>query len=623
MCSRNAAGIVAALALTLASGVNPSLQRTVHVLEAVSAHRDVEASGRRKQTRAGRGPRRLLRRVEGQDAGRSASTALAPAFAIVEVASSDRGNSIFLQVGSSTSGNGSRSTSGDNATEAASTEGVRAPADPSHVDSSISWDGSEAFGGVDASGTWGAAVPGSVDMPAPPHEVALNDSFLNTTNHVRIAPELVPGWPAPRGAPPSGHTGASASDSSLVDAQSVEGANTTSHQLSLEEERDAATEAGNESARTRATRGDASSLGSHEGGEIAWASCVALLITLGCALAWAVTTRVISACRAPFCPELGRQRFSKHQPNVPVPHVQIFEPPRTKGEPQATGPRAMVEALSPCSSTRAMSELENIAGYKAGYDCAFSGPMRSRHALRLEAQVLDPGIADGLVAPLTKRRSVLYLAHVSRRVHHGIPAIPVAFASKSIDFQVALVDSPNVHIFVSGDQVRLFDMCEGSYACTQAFGDAPFHWQDLVLSHSCSVATGNRQASSALRADGDVLDFHECALLVGQIITLVGTLSCGPDGALSLECSQDAGKVSADPFAFEVRDSSHVREPWRTSWERPSRARAQCASLSKETCSLGSNTVASTARACLASDDPRLLRGAGIPRVTGKVHGNY
>ena len=45
-----------------------------------------------------------------------------------------------------------------------------------------------------------------------------------------------------------------------------------------------------------------------------------------------------------------------------------------------------------------------------------------------------------LKAPLTGRSCVLHSASVSKQLHDGVPAVPVAFAASSVDFMVTLVD---------------------------------------------------------------------------------------------------------------------------------------------------------------------------------------
>eukprot|EP00913_Durusdinium_trenchii_P011710 g10998.t1 len=65
----------------------------------------------------------------------------------------------------------------------------------------------------------------------------------------------------------------------------------------------------------------------------------------------------------------------------------------------------------------------------------------SKQLLRLEVRVEGPELGSAaLRAPLTGRSCVLHSAAVSKQLHDGMPAVPVAFSASSVDFTVTLVD---------------------------------------------------------------------------------------------------------------------------------------------------------------------------------------
>jgi len=261
--------------------------------------------------------------------------------------------------------------------------------------------------------------------------------------------------------------------------------------------------------------------------------------------------------------------------------------------------RAQVEALPLCN----IKEVERQLPALGGYDCTLSRPLSVGRPVRLEARVEGPivsssggggdvcgSISDGqgLVTPLTQKACVLYSAAAFRRRYHsGLHPVPLAFTSRSIDFAVSLADAPEVCVEVRGEDLALFDMELGRFEVSQDLTDAPGHWQDFVRLHRAASAGDGPGAKGEKGGDSGVLEFYECALLVGSTVTLVGDLHRGATGQLSLWPWQgDACQAAFDP------------EPWRTSWERPAWQ------VSGEA---GGNPPEVQVGKVLASDDPSLI----------------
>eukprot|EP00437_Effrenium_voratum_P031438 CAMPEP_0181400898 /NCGR_PEP_ID=MMETSP1110-20121109/2354_1 /TAXON_ID=174948 /ORGANISM="Symbiodinium sp., Strain CCMP421" /LENGTH=716 /DNA_ID=CAMNT_0023523015 /DNA_START=30 /DNA_END=2178 /DNA_ORIENTATION=- len=219
--------------------------------------------------------------------------------------------------------------------------------------------------------------------------------------------------------------------------------------------------------------------------------------------------------------------------------------------------RSAVEALKRCTA----ADVEKLTPSQGGYDCNFSKPISSKRVLRLEVRVEGTEHGEPLTAPLTGHSCVLHSAAVSKQLHDGMPAVPIAFSASSADFVVSLLDDPDARIVVRGCDVSLFDTSHGRCEDQKRFGEAPDNWQDFVLTHRSAAPQGRECASSSLREDEAILEFQECALLVGSVVTVVGELHRGADGQLTLRPFQ-----GDDTTAF-WRAKKSLREPWRTSWE--------------------------------------------------------
>jgi len=65
------------------------------------------------------------------------------------------------------------------------------------------------------------------------------------------------------------------------------------------------------------------------------------------------------------------------------------------------------------------------------------------------------------------------------------------------------------------------------------FASAPEHWQDFVFAHQGASAASDR-AKASLHAGGPPLEFQECTLFLGSVVTLVGELHRDANGTLML-----------------------------------------------------------------------------------------
>lgn len=196
-------------------------------------------------------------------------------------------------------------------------------------------------------------------------------------------------------------------------------------------------------------------------------------------------------------------------------------------------------------------EIEELLPTESGYDVTFSRALSSRKLVRIQARVEGPSDgADPLVAPITQLPCVLYLATASRKVHAGILPLPLAYASKHLDFTVTM-HSPEgrnncISVCVSGAEVMLFAKHSCRFAEVLPFPCAKDKWQDFAMENSTGAAEGrNSGLHKELLATGAAVEFQECALMLGADVTLVGELIRSSDGVLSLHpLSEEASWAS-------------------------------------------------------------------------------
>mmetsp|Transcript_11285 Transcript_11285/g.21349 ORF Transcript_11285/g.21349 Transcript_11285/m.21349 type:complete len:667 (-) Transcript_11285:196-2196(-) len=271
--------------------------------------------------------------------------------------------------------------------------------------------------------------------------------------------------------------------------------------------------------------------------------------------------------------------------------------------------RSTIRTSAESMTTWSAAKVEKKLPRSGGYDCTFSKPVSSGQLLRLEARVEGPSTGvPALVSPLTGQACVLYSAAVSQQVHDGIPPIPVAFSAASVDFMVSLVGAPHVRVELLGEEVSLFDMCGGRVVEKRSLANAPERWQDFVLTHRTAAPGYEWQANPMVRADSSALEFQECALLVGSVITLIGELHRGADGALTLRPLQGSDRTG------KSRRGSAKHECWRTSWElggceatdAPPQREGRYGGAAAAAAPLATPAEAPSDKV-LASDDPQLI----------------
>lgn len=186
-----------------------------------------------------------------------------------------------------------------------------------------------------------------------------------------------------------------------------------------------------------------------------------------------------------------------------------------------------------------------------GYDCALQRPYSSSKLVRLQLRVCAE---SAHLAPLSGRECVIHCTSVSQRLHTGVRPVQLAFSAKSTNFYASLQGEPVHRILIHGSEVSLFDMVEGIVE-SRPLKSAPDSWQDFLHIHRTELRKDQRPVTST--SDSSCLEFQECALFVGALVTAVGELHRSPDGTLLLRGWQSEGESSL----------GSCRESWRTSWE--------------------------------------------------------
>eukprot|EP00440_Ansanella_granifera_P033430 gb/GFBE01036273.1/.p1 GENE.gb/GFBE01036273.1/~~gb/GFBE01036273.1/.p1 ORF type:complete len:531 (+),score=92.36 gb/GFBE01036273.1/:1-1593(+) len=180
-------------------------------------------------------------------------------------------------------------------------------------------------------------------------------------------------------------------------------------------------------------------------------------------------------------------------------------------------------------------EVEEMMPSESGHDMAFAKPMSSRRLLRLDVKIEGPvDTSTSVTTPLTDTPCVLFSAHASRKMHGGM-SMPVAFSSQNVDFWVSLCDAPSVKIQVSGSEVNLFASQTCLFSQVVPFPCAADRWQDFVCANLASAGAGGAISAAELRAKGTAIEFHESALPIGVVVTMVGELMRSANGNLTLQ----------------------------------------------------------------------------------------
>jgi len=97
-------------------------------------------------------------------------------------------------------------------------------------------------------------------------------------------------------------------------------------------------------------------------------------------------------------------------------------------------------------------------------------------------------------------------------------------------------DAPEVFLVVHSHDVELFSMADGSHSCEHVFSAAPEPCRSFVLDHlvPASDASIHFGACVDLSSKDASLEFRECALLEGSLVTCVGEIARDRKGELGL-----------------------------------------------------------------------------------------
>lgn len=162
-------------------------------------------------------------------------------------------------------------------------------------------------------------------------------------------------------------------------------------------------------------------------------------------------------------------------------------------------------------------------------------PLRPGMLMRVQGRVVArPGCT--MMAPLSGRACVMYSASSSQHQHGGVHQAPVAYHSSTSGFAIEVENLPDAVLDVKGEDVVLFDMEIGRFAQEEYFSEAPEAWRAFVMAHLLPSAGGgcrDKINHVDLSAKG-LLEWRECALVVGATVTCVGEVSRERDGRLSL-----------------------------------------------------------------------------------------
>jgi len=193
----------------------------------------------------------------------------------------------------------------------------------------------------------------------------------------------------------------------------------------------------------------------------------------------------------------------------------------------AGGLSGAVAQLPVATSADIQAVLKNSSG---GASTPHAAPMRFEGRIKSRQ-------GGSLAAPFSGRRCVSFSSSVSRSRHDSIHSPPLAFHTASSDFEIELSGAPEVSLVIHSHDVSLFAMGDGLHTRENAFPAAPESWQSFVLAHLVPAADASTHFGACvdLSSDGASLEFRECALLEGSLVTCVGEVTRDCTGAISLQ----------------------------------------------------------------------------------------
>lgn len=144
--------------------------------------------------------------------------------------------------------------------------------------------------------------------------------------------------------------------------------------------------------------------------------------------------------------------------------------------------------------------------------------------------------AGCLTAPFSDRACAMYSASVTRCRHDNIHSPPLAYHAVRNDFVLEVAGEPGVSLLVHSHDVELFSMAEGLHVREHVFSAAPEPCRGFVVSHMLAASDASSQFGACvdLSSDGADLEFKECALLEGALVSCVGQIVRDRKGDLGL-----------------------------------------------------------------------------------------
>mmetsp|Transcript_105824 Transcript_105824/g.304105 ORF Transcript_105824/g.304105 Transcript_105824/m.304105 type:complete len:585 (+) Transcript_105824:139-1893(+) len=144
--------------------------------------------------------------------------------------------------------------------------------------------------------------------------------------------------------------------------------------------------------------------------------------------------------------------------------------------------------------------------------------------------------AGFLTAPFSDRACAMYSASVTRCRHDSIHSPPLAYHAARNDFVLEVAGEPGVSLLVHSHDVELFSMAEGLHVREHVFSAAPEPCRGFVMSHMLAASDASAQFGACvdLSSDGTDLEFRECALLEGALVSCVGQIVRDRKGDLGL-----------------------------------------------------------------------------------------
>jgi len=169
--------------------------------------------------------------------------------------------------------------------------------------------------------------------------------------------------------------------------------------------------------------------------------------------------------------------------------------------------------------------------------------------------------AGFLTAPFSDRACAMYSASVTRCRHDSIHSPPLAYHAARNDFVLEVAGEPGVSLLVHSHDVELFSMAEGLHVREHVFSAAPEPCRGFVMSHMLAASDASAQFGACvdLSSDGTDLEFRECALLEGALVSCVGQIVRDRKGDLGLHPWQpesvDSGAGRSTGFRW-LRDAA-------------------------------------------------------------------